>query len=370
MVKEQDASERIRKILGSLSSYTLVSHVAERVFQRVPTIADSLIEETEGLAKSRQKTVLISSFVRKIEALVENREEARKLGLPLKISDYLKYIDLLVLIKRSKYKLWQVYQLTEYRKDSSDLVLADESVLIRHKIKSWFSDQRMLASVQVESHENRIWLSISFTKKTKDRSKDKARLVRSKNYYVVYYPGEPYVYSAGGKMPSDLVLAINECLNAKGCLQVPLSGHHLDSLRQLRLNREGRSDPLTAVPTRDRFTVFSLSSSPQQEGTVQPELDRLNTECNFEFRGMEALDTPASSMADKKMRIGLEVRGPDIIGGLNELVAAGIVCNDPPPRWVTNLPTAGRNKFSLVSGGRRDDHWELQSLASTIMDQR
>ena len=32
----------------------------------------------------------------------------RKLGLPLKISDYLKYIDLLVLIKRSKYKLWQV----------------------------------------------------------------------------------------------------------------------------------------------------------------------------------------------------------------------------------------------------------------------
>ena len=55
-------------------------------------------------------------------------------------------------------------------------------------------------------------------------------------------------------------------------------------------------------------------------------------------------------------------------GGLNELVAAGIVCNDPPPRWITDLPTAGRNKFSLVSAGRRDDNWELQSLASTIVD--
>ena len=37
----------------------------------------SLIEETEGLAKSRKKTVLISSFLKKIEDLVENREEAR-----------------------------------------------------------------------------------------------------------------------------------------------------------------------------------------------------------------------------------------------------------------------------------------------------
>ena len=53
-----------------------------------------------------------------------------------------------------------------------------------------------------------------------------------------------------------------------------------------------------------------------QEGTVQPKLDRLNTECNFEFRGLEALDTPASSMAGTKMRIGLEVRGPDIIGNI------------------------------------------------------
>ena len=54
-------------------------------------------------------------------------------------------------------------------------------------------------------------------------------------------------------------------------------------------------------------------------------------------------------------------------GGLNDLVAQDIIRNDPVPRWVTNLPTAGRNQFTLVSGGnsRRDDDWELQSVLSS-----
>ena len=47
----------------------------------------------------------------------------------------------------------------------------------------------------------------------------------------------------------------------------------------------------------------------------------------------------------------LETVGQDVIGGLMDLVELGII-DKPAPMWVANLPTAGRNKFHLVKGGR------------------
>ena len=42
--------------------------------------------------------------------------------------------------------------------------------------------------------------------------------------------------------------------------------------------------------------------------------------------------------------------GSDVISGLQDLVAEGVVANDPPPKWVTDLGTAGRNTFNLSEG--------------------
>ena len=120
-------------------------------------------------------------------------------------------------------------------------------------------------------------------------------------------------------------------------------GHHLESLRQLRLNREGRKDSLAQQPTRDRFSVFNQAVSSQQE---QPKLERLTTECNFEFRGQDMLESE-DLMAGKKLKLSLECRGTDVIGGVNDLVTAEVI--DQGQRWVSSLPTAGKNKLTLLA---------------------
>lgn len=62
-------------------------------------------------------------------------------------------------------------------------------------------------------------------------------------------------------------------------------------------------------------------------------------------------------------------KNPDIkyfhvLGGLNDLVSEDVVVRDPVPRWVSNLPTAGRNKLILVPNPRKETEWELQSIMS------
>ena len=80
-------------------------------------------------------------------------------------------------------------------------------------------------------------------------------------------------------------------------------------------------------------------------------------------------------MMGKPMNATLEVVGGDVIGGLMDLVDQGII--DPCPPWVSNLATAGRNRFDLVDGGRatvRDADLESvvshRSVASSRFSQR
>jgi len=234
--------------------------------------------------------------------------------------------------------------------------LDDEIFSVRHHIKSWFQAQNLMCSVQGESYQSRLWLTISFTKKTKDRQKDKARLQRSKYFYTVHFPGEPYFYFAGTRVPEEVGAAIADYFGSSRHTAVPLSGHHLESLRQLRLNREGRKDSLAQQPTRDRFSVFNQAVSSQQE---QPKLERLTTECNFEFKGQDMLESE-DLMAGKKLKLSLECRGTDIIGGVNDLVTAEVI--DQGQRWVSSLSTAGKNKLTLLA---RENEWEVQSVFSS-----
>ena len=57
-------------------------------------------------------------------------------------------------------------------------------------------------------------------------------------------------------------------------------------------------------------------------------------------------------------------------GGLNALVSQDVIRNDPVPRWVKNLPNAGRNQFTLVNGvgSQRDNDQSVVSSATTVMD--
>ena len=71
-----------------------------------------------------------------------------------------------------------------------------------------------------------------------------------------------------------------------------------------------------------------------------PKLDKVTVSCEMELEGTGDL-----------LGMTMDVVGQDVIGGLMDLVELGII-DKPAPMWVANLPTAGRNKFHLVEGGR------------------
>jgi len=362
MVRERDFSQQIRKLLGSLSSWDAVQHIVERVFQRIPSMASKMKENSEAVPKSRRKIQLISIFLDKLEELIDQPNQAKSLGLPLKIFDYLKYIDLLVTVNRSSQKTWKVYYLEKFSLNpSSELGLEAMVVEQRNKIKAWFKPKGLIGSVQAEADASKIWFSVSFTKQSKDRAKDRSRLQRSKFFYIVHYPGEPYFYSTGSKLPQELGEAVTQCFDSSAYVTIPLSGKYLDSLRELRLSRGVGMDPLVAVPGRERFNIFQQTSHNKR---VFPKLDHVTIESNFEIGNLECLLENPEAMRGNVIKMRLECRGSDTIGGLNDLVSEDVVVRDPVPRWVSNLPTAGRNKLILVPNPRKETEWELQSIMS------
>jgi hypothetical protein len=58
----------------------------------------------------------------------------------------------------------------------------------------------LVAGVQTEAEEDRIWFSITTTRKTMDRVKDMERVSKAMPTLFVYYPGEPYFYSMPNMM--------------------------------------------------------------------------------------------------------------------------------------------------------------------------
>ena len=90
----------------------------------------------------------------------------------------------------------------------------------------------------------------------------------------------------------------------------------------------------------DRFTVVGRGEEGVTMGDQQPKLDKVTVSCEMELEG-----------TGEMLGMTLETVGQDVIGGLMEMVELGII-DEPAPMWVANLPTAGRNKFHLVEGGR------------------
>ena len=77
------------------------------------------------------------------------------------------------------------------------------------------------------------------------------------------------------------------CLNSSGFVALPLSGPHLDSLRRLRLNRDGKRRQILALDGPDG----KQSRKDSEEDNLQDELPALSKltvkrPCNFLVRSI------------------------------------------------------------------------------------
>ena len=363
----------ISKMLQSAGHYDKVLKVIERIFQRNPHMVTEMtaVVEEEGGGLLVRKRRLIELATENINEVCSNADVSLRTGLPNKLSNYIAFLELVLLrIKADSdigSKQWQVHILLDYPpRNDEPQPMDEEGFRLRKKLKLELKTAGYLENVQTEVDNDRIWMRVAITKRSKDKFKDKARLEKAKAVFIVYYPGEPYFYAV--KSISDVITdALVSALGCQGQRRIDLTGKSVGSLRRIRLGRDARDGPSVKARTnQDRFSVFDDRDHLDQEPPSHPKLDAvtLNITKNLDEEGT-------------KLSCRIEIVGDDVIGGLEDMVQEGVI-SYPPPDWVANLSTAGRNKFRLktgrarggggnIGGDRQMDELSVISRATTVL---
>jgi len=344
--------EKLRKLVVSAGVLSRVLVVVRRVFQRqqqlVQELEDGMEEETSSVKK---KATLVDLFLEKVEVMIRDPAVAKSYNLPYRLSQYLAYTELVVARVRAETtsaKQWKVFGLKDYEMPGPTQI-DTEGYTLRNKLKKQLKEAGLVSNVQTEAWDDSIWFRVAAVKKTKNRVRDQERLERGRSHQLVYYPGEPYLYSAIS-LSSEMASAVARCVGAEGWEALPLTGRCVSSLRRLRLARDAREGPGSkAKLCGERFAIVAREEDMEVEVAVPaiaaaPRLDRVEVTCSAEQQA-----------GDVRLDFRLEVVGPDVIRGVQELSELGVVSSQPPPTWLQNLTTAGKNKFNLLESGREAD---------------
>eukprot|EP00092_Neocalanus_flemingeri_P039215 GFUD01042686.1.p1 GENE.GFUD01042686.1~~GFUD01042686.1.p1 ORF type:complete len:371 (-),score=115.86 GFUD01042686.1:49-1161(-) len=220
--RETQALDRLREMLMSAGSYSNLVMVAGRVFQKVPWLVREMEGQLEEMSVTRKKSSLIELVLAKIGQLVgEDHTLAREHGLPSKVWHYLAYTDLVLARVTDNTKQWAMYLLKDFPHTAETASLIDEEGrVLRKKLKTALKEVGLVAGVQTESEDDRIWFRITTSKKTEDRTKDMEKVHKAKPTLVVYYPGEPYLYSVPN-MTEVLSSSLSRCLGCVDCQELP-----------------------------------------------------------------------------------------------------------------------------------------------------
>ena len=92
--------------------------------------------------------------------------------------------------------------------------------------------------------------------------------------------------------------------------------------------------------TRYRFHIFDDNQSQEMTVPSHPVLDKVHL----------TFSKPVPEIPGLKLDCRVDIVGSDVFSGLQDLVDEGVIANDPPPKWVADLGTAGRNTFNLSEG--------------------
>ena len=134
-----------------------------------------------------------------------------------------------------------------------------------------------MAAIQTEGDGSRVWARVTTVKTSKDKYKDRKKLEKTRPSYLVYYPGEPYLYTIT-HMADIVISALVSGLGCESSRKLELSGKCVASLRNLRLGRDARDDEMRPAENRkhaDRFSVFNQEMEAAPEQTDHPKLERV-----------------------------------------------------------------------------------------------
>ena len=194
-------------------------------------------------------------------------------SLPTDPENYLSFCELVEVSANPHTKCWFTFVLQDLSEEENfhspdgDVPLIKMRKLIKNNLSKEY-----VTSVQMEIRalENieMVMFRIATTKITKKKENDEARLLKAKPTFLAYFPGEPYFYADSAKPNAERCNALMEVLKCSAYDDIPLNGRHLESLRQLRQNRdepeEIENDPWEDndehMPKLNHFSVKAVKS--------------------------------------------------------------------------------------------------------------
>ena len=107
--------------------------------------------------------------------------------------------------------------------------------------------------------------------------------------------------------------------------------------------------------THCRFHIFDDNQSQEMTVPSHPVLDKVQLTFSKQVPEIPGLTLDCR----------VDIAGSDVISGLQDLVDDGFIANDPPPKWVAGLGTAGRNTFRLSEGDTgQERQLDMESVLS------
>jgi len=175
-----------------------------------------------------------------------------------------------------------------------------------------------------------VFLRIATTNKPKKVSVENSekKLLSAKATYLVYFPGEHYFYADSSVPIESHCQALVDVLKCSAYEEIPLSGRDVESLRQLRFNRDQPEnidpelwmDTEKTLPTLNLFTVSAINDMRSTENILVAE----------------------------DVKSSIEVKGSDVLNALRQISQESKdIISQSPPAWMKKAVFRGRNQVCI-----------------------
>ena len=239
-------------------------------------IVDELKEDVGDSVSHQMFLQVRSKLVSLIQLALDKKlknSNGDTLSLPTDPENYLSYCELVEVAANSDTKNWFTFVLQNLNKDENFHTAEGEVPLIniRKLVKKRLSKNHE-TSVQMEIKAlediELVMLRIATTNKTKNKEKDRFRLLTAKPTFLAYFPREDYFYANSANPNEEHCEALVASLKCTAYEGIPLNGKHLESLRQLRCHRDEPeeinhdiwADDNEEMPMLNEFSVSAKNS--------------------------------------------------------------------------------------------------------------
>lgn len=337
--KEANPHALISQRFKRYRTHEEIVNLAHRLFQKCPSIIEALQQKLDTTNDEQDKIRIATEDTLKLIALALQKrirdEKHEVVQFPTNPENYLSFCDLTEVASYPERKQWHTFVMQD-QTDVLGNLHGPQGKLplwkIRKSLKKKLSAEK-LVSVQMDIKANEtgtqmVFLRIATTPTLKNIEKAEKNLLIAKPTFLVYFPGEQYFYADSSVPNENHCQALVEVLKCSAYEGIPLIGRHVESLRQLRLNRD--------QPESIDHELWMDTDQP---------LPTLNLFC---VSAVNDMTCDGKRLIMEEIKSSIEIKGNDVLNGLREISqnSKGII-SEPTPSWVQKAVYRGRHQVCI-----------------------